>query len=74
MSADKTANPETAEEINFIEKIGTFSEPSYENRLSEQQLLINYYKAIKTRQVWGNIDREKVMQHMFQKIYCGDVV
>jgi len=64
----------TAEhELTFIKKLGSFgTEIPYEKRLTRDQLLMNYHKALKKREVWGLIDKDKVTGELFRLIYCKD--
>lgn len=64
----------TEHEIDFINNIGTYCDFSYDGKVNQKQILINYRKALQKRERWGDIDREAVINLLFQKVYCGDLV
>lgn len=60
MSEKKTAAPHTThQEIEFIENIGMYGQTI----LGHKKLLVNYIKASAKRELWGDVDEEKAIDH-----------
>ncbi len=63
----------TNREKEFIDKIGSFGtdEKNGLNKMGRKELLRNYLLAADMRVNWGNIDKDKVMDHVVQKLRAG---
>jgi len=55
----------TCDEINFLEKIGSYRQ--YQ-KFTRKELLEKYLKACSIREIWNNINKEKIIEFVNQEL------
>ena len=69
----QTCGYSTANELEFLDKIGTFCSPNATLYNSRIQLLIMYRHAIALRSNWGGINQNDVWAYLARELKPGRV-